>query len=410
MSLNLSSNELTLLPLFLNDFIPSCIVCPSEPFILLPSILFVLKSLFGLFLRFSMSLNLSFNELKLLPLFLTALIPSCTVCPSNPFVLLAAMLFLSRSLFWFFLKPSMSLNLSPGEFKLLSLFLNDFIPSCTVFPSNPFESLSSKLFLPKSLFGLFLNSSISLNLSFKAFKLAELFLSSSISLNLSFIVFKSASLSLLAFIWLGWLSTVLSCFLISESFSLLGILFLSFPSNIPDIAPPTPAMPKANPFPNLGTNPANNFPEFNAPLATPYPAIKVPHELFNPASIPNILSTKLGPSITAIAPPTINNIFNIPLLPNPLATRLLVIHELYNIYILVNTAVINITINMYIICFTISFNLLPSLISANASNVIKNLLNANSNNNLITFNIIQTNATPMAPREMITDIKSILYL
>ena len=196
----------------------------------------------------------------------------------------------------------------------------------------------------------------------------------------------------------------------SESSALLDILFLSFPSNIPDIAPLAPAIPKANPFPNLLIPPDNNFPEFNAPFANPYPAIKVPQALFKPASIPSILSTKLGPSITAIAPPTINNIFNIPLLPNPLATRLLVIHELYSIYILVNTAVINITINMDIICFTISFNLLPSLISANASNVIKNLLNANSNNNLITFNIIQINATPIAPREMITDIKSILYL
>ena len=76
MSLNLSSNELKLLPLFLTAFIPSCIVCPSNPFNLLPSILLVLKSLFGLFLRFSMSLNLSFNELKLLPLFLNDFIPS----------------------------------------------------------------------------------------------------------------------------------------------------------------------------------------------------------------------------------------------------------------------------------------------------------------------------------------------
>ena len=176
MSLNLSSNELTLLPLFLNDFIPSCIVCPSEPFILLPSILFVLKSLFGLFLRFSMSLNLSFNELKLLPLFLTAFIPSCVVFPSNPFDLLASTLFLLKSLFGLFVELFMSLNSSPGEFKLLALFLTAFIPSCTVFPSNPFDSLFSMLFLPKSLFGLFLRFSISLNLSFKEFKLALLFL------------------------------------------------------------------------------------------------------------------------------------------------------------------------------------------------------------------------------------------
>ena len=390
MSLNLSSNELTLLPLFLNDFIPSCIVCPSEPFILLPSILFLLKSLFGLFVELFMSLNSSPGEFKLLALFLTAFIPSCTVFPSNPFDSLFSMLFLPKSLFGLFLRFSISLNLSFKEFKLALLFLLAFIWSCKLSPTK-IPTLSPFLF-------------------FVLISLSELFLSSSISLNLSFIVFKSASLSLLAFIWLGWLSTVLSCFLISESFSLLGILFLSFPANIPDIAPLAPAMPKANPFPNLGTTPANNFPEFNAPFATPYPAIKVPHELFNPASIPSILSTKLGPSITAIAPPTINNIFNIPLLPNPLATRLLVIHELYNIYILVNTAVINITINMDIICFTISFNLLPSLISANASNVIKSLLNANSNNNLITFNIMQTNAIPIAPREMITEMKSILYL
>ena len=177
MSLNLSFNGLTLLALFSTAFIPSCIVCPSNPFNLLPSILFGLKSLLGLFLGLSMSLNLSFNELTLLALFSTAFIPSCTVFPSNPFESLFSMLLSTKSLFGLFLNSSISLNLS---FKLDALFLFAFICSCKLSPPK-LPGLSPFLFCISVL-------------------LPELFLSSSISLNLSFIVFKSASLSLLAFI------------------------------------------------------------------------------------------------------------------------------------------------------------------------------------------------------------------
>ena len=114
-----------------------------------------------------MSLNLSFKAFKLLTLFLLAFIPSCIVCPSDPLGLLPSILFLAKSLFGLFLGLSMSLNLSFKAFKLLALFLTAFIPSCTVFPSTPSDSLFSILFLLKSLFGLFLRFSISLNLSFK---------------------------------------------------------------------------------------------------------------------------------------------------------------------------------------------------------------------------------------------------
>ena len=338
-------------------------------------------------------------------------------------------LFISSSILLTFILLSLFLLISFIFFELISLgialllsvslfgfeFLALFISSSILFRS-PFLLLSFKLsisLLSTILFeflflDLFISSSMLLILSLLTFSLFPgSFDLLSATLGFSFLLlsefFISCSISLLLTLFLSLL------FLSVLSSSLIILLFLSLP-NIPLNAPAPILAPNAVAFPKLLTPSDNELRPFIAPLLKPYPAITADQPFFNPASIPNILSMILGPSITAILPPTSTIILATPLALSPAFPKLVPNQELNITYSLVIIAVENITINIENICFIISFNFLPSPISAKAKKVASNLLNANSNINLATFNPIQTRVIPIAPKVTIIDKKSIPYL
>ena len=300
-------------------------------------------------------------------------------------------------------------------FEFLALFISSSLLLRSSFLLISFKlsiSLLSTILFEFIFLVLFISSSMLLLLSLVTFSVSPgSFDLLSATLDFSFLLlsefFISCSISLLLILFLSLSLLFLSVSVLS--LALVILLFLSL-ANIPLNAPAPILAPNTVVFPILLTPSDNKLKPLIAPLLKPYPAITADQPFFNPASIPNTLSIILGPSITAILPPTSTIIFATPLALSPAFPKLVPNQELNITYNFVIIAVANITINIENICFIISFNFFPSPISAKAKRVASNLLNANSNINLATFNPIQIRVNAIAPKVTIIDKKSIPYL
>ena len=194
----------------------------------------------------------------------------------------------------------------------------------------------------------------------------------------------------------SWLS-FLFIFIASSNFP--SLLALLSPFIKPDIILPDAIAPFFTPL-AIEVNP---LAVDTAPFIPIYPALTMLQPLLTPLSIPNILSIKFGPSITAIDAPISNTNWVIPFAFSD-------DQEENSKYIFKRTDIENSTIKFDTIYLITSFNFWPFAISANEYKRANSFTNPNSNIILETLNTVAKSVIVVQESVVKITKKSKLYL